>query len=231
MAARKNLLRLRFRRKDWNRVQKMSTEDLEVGITKTLMRMSSVQYMCIGYLGDKNEFSAEAVTAWLLHFCDSLRFLTFKTEIKPLALDIMGEMRLECLVLNHTDIILIRDPHVKVRFPTIVSLILWDIRVSAVDLHGLLLACPELENLSLNRVFDICSSEARVPLELTRSSLKSFTWQNWTGDWTGPKLVAEKLESLHLKDNENPSHLHVVTKGNLQEVRIKNSLGTGLKIE
>jgi hypothetical protein len=100
-----------------------------------------------------------------------------------------------------------------------------------VDLHGLLLACPELENLSLNSVFDICSSEARVPLELTSSSLKSFTWQNWTGNWTGPKLVAEKLESFHLKDNENPSHLHVVTKGNLQEVRIKNSLGTGLKIE
>ncbi|CAM6050768.1 unnamed protein product [Sphagnum compactum] len=142
----------------------------------------------------------------------------------------MGEMRLECLVLKHTDIILIRG-HVKVRFATLASLTLWDIRVSAMDLHGLLLACPELENLSLNRVFDICSSEARVPLELTRSSLKSFTWQNWTGDWTGPKLVAEKLESLHLKDNENPSHLHVVTKGNLQEVRIENSLGTGLKIE
>ncbi len=171
------------------------------------------------------------MTAWLLHFCDSLCFLTFKTEIKPLALDIMGEMRLEGLVLKHTDIILIRDPHVKVRFPTLVSLTLWDIRVSAVDLHGLLLACPELENLSLNRVFDICSSEARVPLELTSSSLKSFTWQNWTGDRTGPKLVGEKLESLHLKDNENPSHLHVVTKGNLQEVRIENPLGTGLKIE
>jgi hypothetical protein len=187
--------------------------------------------LCIGYLGDKHEFSAAAVTAWLLHFCDSLRFLTFKTEIKPLALDIMGEMRLECLVLKHTDIILIRDPHVKVRFPTLVSLTLWDISVSAVDLHGLLLACPELENLSLNRVFDICSSEARVPLELTSSSLKSFAWQNWTGDWTGPKLVAEKLESLHLKDNENPSHLHVVTKGNLQEVRIRNSLGTALKLK
>ncbi|CAK9201288.1 unnamed protein product [Sphagnum troendelagicum] len=218
MAARKNLLRLRFRRKDWNRVQKMSTEDLEDGITKTLMRMSSLQDLCIRYLGDKHEFSAAAVTAWLLHFCDSLRFLTFKTEIKPLALDIMGEIRHECLVLKHADIILIRDLDVKVRFPTLVSLTLWDIRVSAVDLHGLLLACPELEDLSLNRVFHICSSEARVPLELTSSSLKSFTWQNWTGNWTGPKLVAEKLESFHLKDNENPSHLHVVTKGNLQEV-------------
>lgn len=171
------------------------------------------------------------LTAWLLHFCYSLRFLTFKTEIKPLALDIMGEMRLERLVLKHTDTILIRDPHIKVRFPTLVFLTLWDIRVSAVDLHGLLLACPELGNLSLNRVFDICSSEARVPLELTSSSLKSFTWQNWTGDWTGPKLVAEKLESLHLKDNENPSRLHVVTRGNLQEVQIENSLGTGLEIQ
>ncbi|CAK9201181.1 unnamed protein product [Sphagnum troendelagicum] len=124
MTARKNLLRLRFRRKDWSRVQKMSTEDLEVGITKTLMCMSSLQDWCMGYLGDKHEFSAAAVTAWLLHFCDSLRFLTFKTEIKPLALDIMGEIWHECLVLKHTDIILIRDPDVKVRFPTLVSLTL-----------------------------------------------------------------------------------------------------------
>jgi hypothetical protein len=56
MAAWKNLLRLRFRRMDWNRVQKMSTEDLEVGITKTLMRMSSLQDLCIDYFGENTSF-------------------------------------------------------------------------------------------------------------------------------------------------------------------------------
>jgi len=47
--------------------------------------------------------------------------------------------------------------------------------------------------------------------------------RNKNTGWACQKLRAENLESLHVKHKESlwSWHLHVVTKGNLQEVRIE----------
>jgi hypothetical protein len=47
--------------------------------------------------------------------------------------------------------------------------------------------------------------------------------RNKNTGWACQKLMAENLESLHVKHKESlwSWHLHVVTKGNLQEVRIE----------
>jgi hypothetical protein len=95
-------------------------------------------------------------------------FLTFKMEIKRSALEKMGEvLELVGWVLEDMDFMLTRDPVVKISFLSLTSLTLKEIRVSGADLHVLLLACPELQFLSLTNVFDICSSESGVTLELT----------------------------------------------------------------
>jgi hypothetical protein len=73
------------------------------------------------------------------------------------------------------DFMLTRDPVVKISFLSLTSLTLKEIRVSGADLYVLLLACPELQFLSLTNVFDICSSESGVTLEFTSFSLKVIT--------------------------------------------------------
>jgi hypothetical protein len=103
-------------------------------------------------------------------------FLTFKMEIKRIMLEKMGEiLELEGLVLEDTDFMLTRDPVVKISFLSLTSLTLKEIRVSGADLHVLLLACPELQFLSLTNFLDICSSESGVTLAVTSFSLKAMT--------------------------------------------------------
>jgi hypothetical protein len=97
-------------------------------------------------------------------------------ENKRSVLEKMGEvLELEGLVLEDMDFMLTRDPVVKISFLSLRSLTLKEIRVSGTDLHVLLLACPELQFLSLTNVFDICSSESGVTLELISFSLKAIT--------------------------------------------------------
>jgi hypothetical protein len=103
-------------------------------------------------------------------------FLTFKMEIKRSVLEKMGKiLELEGLVLEDTDFMLTRERVVKISFLSLTSLTLKEIKVFGADLHVLLLACPELQILSLTNVFDICSSESGVTLELTSFSLKAIT--------------------------------------------------------
>ncbi|CAK9260434.1 unnamed protein product [Sphagnum jensenii] len=97
-------------------------------------------------------------------------------EIKRSVLEKMGEiLEFEGLVSEDTDFMLTKDPVVKISFLSLTSLTLKEIRVSGADLHALLLACPELQFLSLTNVFDICSSESGVTLEFTSFSLKAIT--------------------------------------------------------
>jgi hypothetical protein len=63
MVAHINLLRLCFRGADWRRARSkdVNTRSLEVGITQTLMRMSSLYQLYAGFLGEKHKFSAATI--------------------------------------------------------------------------------------------------------------------------------------------------------------------------
>jgi hypothetical protein len=61
-------------------------------------------------------------------------------------------------------------------WPSLASLILCEVTISASDLHTLLLACPKLESFSLQST----NTFRRATLTLTSSTLKAFQFDSST---------------------------------------------------
>ncbi|KAG0616494.1 hypothetical protein M758_5G119800 [Ceratodon purpureus] len=221
VAARHHLNTLCFNTADWPVYRELSTEDLEILITQTIMQTSCLQHLSIR-LGNHNEFSAAPVIAWLMYTRESLRFLTYMMKTKPCVnvLERCGKSKLERLVLGYTCIPTV-DPAVQ-RFPSLLALTLSRVTVSSTDLNALLSACPKLVTLSLIQTClfdtDVSMSGSETTLELTSSSLRAFYTEELTLDTV--ILEADHLDNLHLKGS-------VIERF---ELRSSNSL-RALKIE
>lgn len=216
VAARHHLNTLCFNTADWPVYRELSTEDLEILITQTILQTSCLQHLSIR-LGNHNEFSAAPVIAWLMYTRESLRFLTYMMKTKPCVnvLERCGKSKLERLVLGYTCIPTV-DPAVQ-RFPSLLALTLSRVSVSSADLNALLSACPKLETFSLIDT-DVTLSGSETTLELTSSSLNAFYTEDLTLDTV--ILEADHLENLFLKDS-------IIERF---ELRSRNSLHV-LKIE
>lgn len=216
VAARHHLNTLCFNTADWPVYRELSTEDLEILITQTILQTSCLQHLSIR-LGNHNEFSAAPVIAWLMYTRESLRFLTYMMKTKPCVnvLERCGKSKLERLVLGYTCIPTV-DPAVQ-RFPSLLDLTLSRVSVSSADLNALLSACPKLETFSLIDT-DVTLSGSETTLELTSSSLNAFYTEDLTLDTV--ILEADHLENLFLKDS-------IIERF---ELRSRNSLHV-LKIE
>jgi hypothetical protein len=82
-------------------------------------------------------------------------------------------------------------------WPSLVSLILCEVTISASDLHSLLLACSKLESFTLQSP----NTFRRSTLTLTSSTLKAFQFDSSTTRLVDRiTLEAGVLESLDLKD-------------------------------
>ena len=218
VAARHHLNTLSFNTADWPVYPELSTEDLEILITQTILQTSCLQHLSIR-LGTHNEFSAAPVIAWLMYTRESLRFLTYMMKTKPCVnvLERCGKSKLERLVLGYTCIPAV-DPAVQ-RFPSLLALTLTRVSVSSVDLNALLSACPKLESFSLIDT-DVTLSGSGNTLELSSSSLNSF----YTEDLTMENVIleADHLENLSLKDSIIERFV-LKSKNSLHELKIENT--------
>ncbi|KAH8947078.1 hypothetical protein BDL97_11G021400 [Sphagnum fallax] len=111
-------------------------------------------------------------------------------------------------------------------WPSLVSLILCEVTISASDLHSLLLACPKLESFTLQSPNTI----RRSTLSLTSSTLKAFQFHSSTTRLVDRiALEAGVLESLDLKDC-SLEYFGLVGKGNLRKLKIKDAYFSVLDI-
>lgn len=121
VAARHHLHTLCFNTEDWSVYRELSTEDLEILITQTILQTSCLQHLIIQDTDHtrRTEFSAAPVIAWLMYTRESLRFLTYKMKTRPCVnvLERCGKLKLEGLVLGYTCIPTV-DPSVQ-RFPSL----------------------------------------------------------------------------------------------------------------
>lgn len=218
VAARHHLNTLCFNTADWPVYRELSTEDLEILITQTILQTSCLQHLSIR-LGNHNEFSAAPVIAWLMYTRESLRFLTYMMKTKPCVnvLERCGKSKLECLVLGYTCIPTV-DPAVQ-RFPSLLALTLSRVSVSSADLNALLSACPKLETFSLINT-DVTLSGSETTLELVSSSLHAF----YTEDLALENVIleADHLEKLFLKDSVIERFV-LKSRNSLHELRIENT--------
>jgi hypothetical protein len=218
VAARHHLNTLCFNTADWPVYRELSTEDLEILITQTILQTSCLQHLSIR-LGNHNEFSAAPVIAWLMYTRESLRFLTYMMKTKPCVnvLERCGKSKLERLVLGYTCIPTV-DPAVQ-RFPSLLALTLSRVSVSSADLNALLSACPKLQTFSLIDT-DVTLSGSETTLELTSSSLNAFYTEDLTLDTV--ILEADHLENLFLKDSII-ERFELRSRNSLQVLKIENT--------
>ncbi len=111
-------------------------------------------------------------------------------------------------------------------WPSLVSIILCEITISASDLHSLLLACRKLESFTLQSP----NTFRRSTLTLTSSTLKAFQFDSSTARLVDRiTLEAGVLESLDLKDCFL-EYFGLVSKGNLRKLKIKDAYFSALDI-
>jgi hypothetical protein len=135
-------------------VQGLTTARLEVLLTETILQTSRLQDL---YIWTQEGFSAGVIISWLLHARSSLRILGYglmvRSFIRPhrlhaSVLDRIGNMN--CLEMLELFRIQVMGVEFTVQiWPSLVSLILWEVTVSATDLLSLLLACTKLESFTL----------------------------------------------------------------------------------
>jgi hypothetical protein len=235
-AARSHLhcLSYRWRPQGSSVYETLTTEDLEVLLTETILQTSSLQDLSI--LTEEG-FSATALMSWLLHTRDTLRMLRYglvmqipkrSQRLHANVLKRFGKMKcLEVLALFSVDVMDV-DFAVQ-RWACLSSLIFWKVSVSASDLNALLSACPKLESFALKSP-TIISIDPRSTLTLTSSSLKEFKLENTTTRVVDNIILeAELLNTLDLKAC-TLQHFGVVSKGNLRILRIRDACFSELDI-
>lgn len=217
-AAHHHLLALRFQTADWPGYETLDTKDLELVVTQTILKTSCLEQLSIRFDDLWHDFSDMAVSAWLLHTRDSLRFLTYTTISMPRVnvFERCGNARLQSLVFGHTETL--SKEYTAQRFPSLLSLTLSEVCAGAADLNLLLSGCPKLESFSLLTA-DRPSLDPRATLKLTSSSLKSFMLEDYKNEWDNIILEADNLEALHLRKS-TIEHFRLVSKGSLRMLRI-----------
>ncbi|KAJ7535483.1 hypothetical protein O6H91_12G035800 [Diphasiastrum complanatum] len=215
-AACRHLRALRFCPDDWPVYHELSTEQLEVLITQTILQTSCLHdlSLCVG----DEEFSAAPVIAWLISTRESLRFLTYMIQARPFVnlLDRCGRRKLEVLHIGNITIPTV-DPKIH-KFPVLRSLTLNRVSISALDIKLLLVSCPKLESLSLvNTSISLPQTDGEATLELNSQSLKSFSLEAVSLD--NITLDVDNLESISLKDS-TLEHFEVLSKGGLRVLKM-----------
>ncbi|KAK9727004.1 hypothetical protein RND81_05G251400 [Saponaria officinalis] len=187
------------------------TSQIEILITTTIFQTDGLQGLSI-ITDDIDEFSASAVTAWLVHTRECLKSLYYNVQTNPSIniLEICARRKLEKLIVVH-NMILGVEPNYQ-RFPCLTFLSLSYVSISPLDLSLLLTACPKIETLSLTNL-EITVSDAQVSVELNSSTLKTIYVEAISLDKF--ILEADSLEDLRLKDCAM-EQFDLIGKGNLK---------------
>jgi hypothetical protein len=177
-------------------------------LTDTILRTSGLQNLSIIH---SVSFSATAVVAWLLHTGDSLRHLTYHVPKSTPYVNLMERCsRMKCLKsldFSQTDIRFTKAGPIAQRFLCLLSLRMFRVEASALQIQSLVSTCQKLESLSLECITFL---DPKLTLHLTSSSLKSFFLKGMSrGDVI---LEAKRLESLRLLDSKLSS-FKLVKKG------------------
>lgn len=214
-AWRDHLHSLSFNSNDWPIYNDLTTSRLEIIITQTIFQTNGLQSLSI-FMDDVDEFSAAPVIAWLMYTRETLRQLHYNVRTTPNVniIEKCGRQRLEDLVLVHNSITGVEPSYQK--FPSLKSLSLSYVSISALDLSLLLTACPKLEILSLINP-DIAMSDAQATMVLSSCSLKDVYIEAISMDKF--MLEADCLENLHLKDC-TLELFELVSKGSLKVLKI-----------
>ncbi|PON83107.1 F-box domain containing protein [Trema orientale] len=214
-AWRYHLHSLSFNSNEWPVYHDLTTSRLEIIITQTIFQTTGLQSLSI-FMDDVDEFSAAPVIAWLMYTRETLRQLHYNVRTTPNVniIEKCGRQRLEDLVLAHNSITGVEPSYQK--FPSLKSLSLSYVSISALDLSDLLTACPKLEILSLINP-EIAMSDAQATMELSSSSLKDVYIEAVNMD----KFILEVdcLETLHLKDC-TLEIFELISKGALKILKI-----------
>ncbi|KMZ66067.1 F-box/LRR-repeat protein [Zostera marina] len=219
-ACTRHLRVLSFDSSDWAGYRALTIDSctcLEIIITQTIFQTSSLQSLSIIMDGISDEFLAAPVIAWLMYTRETLRSLIYTVPTTPTfnILEKLGRQKLEVLELAHNSIIGV-EPSYQ-RFPSLVSLSLSNVSISALDLNLLLTACPKIEDLVLVRL-DIHMSDTHATLELCSPTLKSILIQT-TSSLDKFILEADTLETFHLKDS-SLEQFELIGKGTLKNIII-----------
>ncbi|KAF8403283.1 hypothetical protein HHK36_011385 [Tetracentron sinense] len=216
-ACRNHLHNLSFNSNDWPVYRDLTTSRLEILITQTIFQTTALQCLSI-FMDNVDEFSAAPVIAWLMYTRETLRRLLYNVRTTPSVniLEKCGRQKLEMLVLSHNSITGV-EPSYQ-RFPSLKSLSLSYVSISALDLSLLLTACPKIEVLSLVNP-EIAMSDAQATMELSSPTLKNIYVEAISLDKF--ILEADSLESLHLKDSILEL-FELIGKGTLKHLKIDN---------
>ncbi len=165
-------------------------------LTDTILQTSGLQNLSIIH---SVSFSATAVVAWLLHTGDSLRHLTYHVPKSTPYVNLLERCsRMKCLKsldFSQTDIRFTKAGPIAQRFLCLLSLRMFSVEASALQIQSLVSTCQKLESLSLECITFL---DPELTLNLTSSSLKSFFLKGRSrGDVI---LEAKSLESLRLLD-------------------------------
>ncbi|MED6224707.1 hypothetical protein PIB30_086608 [Stylosanthes scabra] len=187
---------LSFSSNDWPLYRDLTTSRLEILITQTIFQTRALHSLSI-LMEDVDEFSASTVIAWLMYTRQTLTQLYYNVKTIPDVniLEHCGRLKLQKLFLAQNSISGV-DPNYH-RFPSLKSLSLSYITISALDLNLLVSACPSIHSLQLVNP-EIAMSDAQVTLELTSSTLKIVYVEAISLDKF--VLEADSIEYLYLKD-------------------------------
>lgn len=211
----KHLHTLSFNSNEWPVYHDLTTSELEIIITQTILQTVGLQSLTI-FMDDVEEFAAAPVIAWLMYTRETLRQLYYNVRTVPNVniIEKCGRQKLEVLALAHNSITGVEPSYQK--FPCLKSLSLNFVSISALDLSLLLTACPKLEFLALINP-EIAMSDAQTTLELSSASLKDVYFEAINFDKF--ILEADCLENLHLKDC-TLDDFELVSKGALKSLKI-----------
>lgn len=222
-AACRYLHRLSFHHEDWAEYKQMSSEELEVLITQTVLQTTCLRHLSICF-ENQHFLSAAPVVAWLMHTRDTLRFLTYvvQTSQNIEVLDRCARHKLEGLVLGHI-CVAGTVPGGFPTYPALTTLTLSQVRISTVDLNLLMGACSRLNSLSL-----VCLEVSHVDIhedleatiQLTSASVRTFHIEELRS-LDNIILYLDCLEVLSLKEAVFEK-LEIVSKGNLRVLSIDN---------
>ncbi|CAM6028709.1 unnamed protein product [Sphagnum balticum] len=167
-------------------------------LTDTILQTSGLQNLSIVH---SVSFSATAVVAWLLHTGDSLCHLTYHVPKSTPYVNLLERCsRMKCLKsldFSQTGIRFTKAGPIAERFLCLLSLRMFSVEASALQIQSLVSTCQKLESLSLECITFL---DTKLTLSLTSSSLKSFFLKGMSrGDVI---LEAKRLESLRLLDSK-----------------------------
>ncbi|KAL6342086.1 hypothetical protein AAG906_038565 [Vitis piasezkii] len=205
---------LSFNSKDWPLYHDLTTSQLEILITETLLQTTGLQGLSIS-MDEVGEFSASVVTFWLMYTRETLRSLWYNVRTTPNVniLEICGRQKLETLFLAHNFITGV-EPNFQ-RFSCLKSLSLSSVSISALDMSLLLTACPKIEILDLVNL-EIAMSDTQDKVKLRSPTLKIH-------------IEADSLEHLHLKDCDLKL-IKLAGKGTLKQLVIDDVSSVHLDI-